>query len=134
MRILLINPNTTPEITELVAGHARTIAGQGVEKFQVHFLYEAVLCRRARPRLAESPDPGLVQGGQARADLREVAQHPVRQLPRVYAEVLRSRASDEEQAARGKGEEAGGHVRRRDGGPSETFRRSRRVYGALDAG
>jgi allantoin racemase len=31
MRILLINPNTTPEITELVAGHARTIAGQGVE-------------------------------------------------------------------------------------------------------
>jgi allantoin racemase len=31
MRILLINPNTTPEITEMVAGHARAIAGGGVE-------------------------------------------------------------------------------------------------------
>jgi Asp/Glu/hydantoin racemase len=31
VRILLINPNTTPDITGLVAGHARTIAGDGVE-------------------------------------------------------------------------------------------------------
>jgi allantoin racemase len=31
MRILLINPNTTSEITELVAGHARTAAGEDVE-------------------------------------------------------------------------------------------------------
>ena len=31
MRILLINPNTTSEITEMVAGHARTIAGDGAE-------------------------------------------------------------------------------------------------------
>jgi allantoin racemase len=31
MRILLINPNTTPEITVLVADHARGIADEGVE-------------------------------------------------------------------------------------------------------
>ena len=31
MRILLINPNTTSDVTDIVAGHARRIAGDAVE-------------------------------------------------------------------------------------------------------
>ena len=30
MRILLINPNTTPAVTDLVAGHVRALAGPGI--------------------------------------------------------------------------------------------------------